>query len=289
VYVTVDTTLRRLPKLAPGAPSLLASAAVCPNGARAKTVLPTLDPSLSVSAWAESQFNFIADPVQARILNSHTHRLILCCTRQWGKSSLAALKAFHLAVAKPGALVLFASPSFHQSAELLRKFRHFAFTLTGSPGQSDGIHLGSLLLPNRSRIVALPQSPDTIRGFSAVDLVVIDEAAFVHDEMHHALSPMLATSDGQLWLLSSPSGPTGEFHKIWTANLPGWQRFSVNALECPRISPAFLQRERLAKGEAVFNREYMCQFIETAKPSINPADIDFAFRGQPISFNQENQ
>jgi hypothetical protein len=287
VNVTVDTTLRRLPKLAPGAPSLLAPAAVCPDGARANSVLPPFDPSLSVSAWAESQFNFISDPVQARILDSPTHRLILCCTRQWGKSSLAALKAFHLAVSKPGALVLFAAPSFHQSAELLGKFRQFALALTGAPSRTDGIHTGSILLPNNSRIVALPQSPDTIRGFSAVDLVVVDEAAFVHDEMHHALSPMLATSDGQLWLLSSPSGPTGEFHKIWTSNLPDWHRFSVNALECPRISPAFLQRERLAKGEAVFNREYMCQFLETAKPSINPADIDFAFRGQPIPASQD--
>jgi hypothetical protein len=41
----------------------------------------------------------------------------------------------------------------------------------------------SLLLPNRSRIVGLPGNEVTVRGFSAVSLMLIDEAARVSDEM----------------------------------------------------------------------------------------------------------
>jgi hypothetical protein len=37
---------------------------------------------------------------------------------------------------------------------------------------------------------------DTIRGFSAVSMLVIDEASRVSDEMYEALRPMLAVGDG---------------------------------------------------------------------------------------------
>ena len=54
-----------------------------------------------------------------------------------------------------------------------------------------------------------------MRGFSAVSLLVIDEASRVSDEMYKALRPMLAASDGDLWVLSAPSGQRGFFYEIW--------------------------------------------------------------------------
>lgn len=251
-----------------------------PPDPRAVALHPnSIDPSMPIAAWAQSNLNFHPDPVQTEIFNADTSRLILCCTRQWGKSTVAAIKALHLALRQPGALILFASPSYNQSAELLRKFRQFAARLSGVKCKGDGIHPGSTVLPNGSRVLALPQSPATVRCYSAVDLIVIDEAAFVIDEMHAALTPMLAASGGQLWLLSSPNGPSGEFHKIWTANDPNWRKFSVNALQCARIKPAFLESERRAKGLALFGREYMCQFTGIGSQTIEHEHIDAAFCG----------
>ncbi len=272
-----------LPPLPPEAPALPATPGVRPNAAS----LPPLDPAQPVSAWALSHFNFSADPIQARILDTDTHRLILCCTRQWGKSSVAALKALHLACRRPGSFILFTSASLHQSAELLRKFRQLAEKLTGSRCKGDGIHAGSTVLPNGSRIVALPQSPQTVRGYSAVDLIVVDEAAFVSDEMHDALTPMLAATNGQLWFLSSANGPTGQFYKIWSEPSPLWHKFRVTAAECPRISPDFLASERAAKGEAIFLREYMCNFASNVAHGIDPHLVDRAFSGDfpAIRFN----
>lgn len=49
--------------------------------------------------------------------------------------------------------------------------------------KGDGRNKISLLLPNESRIVGLPSREMTVRGFSAVSLLIIDEAARVPDMM----------------------------------------------------------------------------------------------------------
>ena len=53
-------------------------------------------------------------------------------------------------------------------------------------------------MANGSRILALPGSETTVRGYSAADLIVIDEAARVGDSLLQAVRPMLATSQGRL-------------------------------------------------------------------------------------------
>jgi phage FluMu gp28-like protein len=242
------------------------------------------NPSLSVSDWAAQHLGFQADPVQSEILNADTHRLILCCTRQWGKSSIAAIKALHFAMCKPGAFILFAAASYNQAAELLRCFRKYAAQLTGAKATQ-----GAINLPNGSRILAVPQSPATVRCYAAVDVIVIDEAAFVVDEMYNALSPMLATSNGQLWLLSSANGTTGEFYKTWTKGSNLWRKYKVTADECPRISRQFLASEKESKGDTIFNREYMCQFTAGAGGTINPSDIKDAFRGDYPAMRFDNK
>lgn len=60
-------------------------------------------------------------------------------------------------------------------------------------------------LPNGSRIIGLPGMEATTRGFSAVSLLIVDEAARVDDELYKALQPMSTVRDGDVWLLSTPS------------------------------------------------------------------------------------
>ena len=63
-----------------------------------------------------------------------------------------------------------------------------------------------------------------MRGFSAVSLLLIDEAAQVEDAMYKALRPMLAVSDGDLWLMSTPYGKRGFFYECWEHGGPEWLR-----------------------------------------------------------------
>jgi hypothetical protein len=131
----------------------------------------------------------------------------------------------------------------------------------------------SLKLANESRIVSLPGDGDTVRGFSAPALVVEDEAAFVTDALYMAIRPMLAVSGGRLVLMSTPHGKRGHFYDAWTNGDPDWQRESVTALEVPRISAAFLARERAEIGDFWFRQEYGCEFVETTTQLFSGASI----------------
>src|SRR5215831_9017902 len=60
--------------------------------------------------------------------------------------------------------------------------------------KTDSTH--TLELANGSRIISLPGKEETIRGFSKVALLILDEAAWVADDLYIAARPMLAVSDG---------------------------------------------------------------------------------------------
>jgi hypothetical protein len=61
--------------------------------------------------FALARLGMRPDAKQMEVLKSRAKRGILNCTRQWGKSTLAAAKAVHRAYTEPGSLVLVASPS----------------------------------------------------------------------------------------------------------------------------------------------------------------------------------
>jgi hypothetical protein len=220
-----------------------------------KTVANLLDPV----RFAKEVLNFHPDPLQERVLDPQNTHGILNCSRQWGKSTLTALKAVHRAYFDGGALVLVVSPSERQSAEFVLKAAQFVREL-GLPVKGDGRNKISLLLPNGSRIIGLPSREMTVRGFSAVSLLIVDEAARVPDRMYDSIRPMLAVSDGDLWLMSTPFGKRGFFYDEWIGRDPDWTRITATAEECPRISQKFLDKERRKVSEAWFRQEYLCEF-----------------------------
>jgi hypothetical protein len=103
----------------------------------------------------------------------------------------------------------------------------------------------------------------TTRGFSAVSLLIVDEAARVDDELYKALRPMLTVRDGDVWLLSTPFGKRGFFYEAWEHGGSEWARFRVPATECERIAPARLELEKKQIGEPWFRQEYLCEFVAT--------------------------
>ena len=239
-----------------------AEASAGKQGAEPKVAVCVVVPG--VVEFARQRLGFEPDAKQTELLASGVKRGIVNCTRQWGKSTVAAVMAVHRAYTVPGSLVVVACPTEKQSAELVWKARDFALRL-GVKQRRDGSNRISLKFPNGSRIVGIPGKEATLRGFSAVSLLIVDEAARVGDDVYKALRPMLAVGEGDLWLLSTPFGKRGFFHENWACGGEDWVRFTVPATECPRISAKFLEEERRALGETWFRQEYLCEFADDGR------------------------
>lgn len=203
------------------------------------------------------------DEWQANLLRSSARQLILNCSRQAGKSTATGLLALHEALYRPPALVLLLSPSLRQSQELFRKVKDALAAL--GPEAPSLAEESALRLEWRSgsRIVCLPGSERTIRGFSGVGLLVVDEASRVADEFYFAIRPMIATSGGRIVLLSTPHGRRGFFFNTWENGGDAWERTEIPADRVPRIPAAWLAAERAAIGDWWFSQEYGCQFRDT--------------------------
>ena len=233
---------------------------------------------LDAVEFARTRLLFEPDERQIEVLRSGAKYGILNCTRQWGKSTIAAAMAVYRAYTRAKSVVLVASPTNRQSGELLRKAAEMVAKLGIRP-RGDGDNETSLLFPNGSRIVGLPGIEGTVRGFSAVSLLLIDEAARVEDAMYKGLRPMLAVGEGDLWLMSTPRGKRGFFYECWEHGGPGWFRVGVPATECTRISREFLEAERRAVGPLWFAQEYMGEFVDSGAAVFGRDLVDRAVDG----------
>jgi Terminase large subunit, T4likevirus-type, N-terminal len=154
------------------------------------------------------------DPWQARVLRSHAPRILLNCSRQAGKSTVVSALAARQAICYPESLVLLLSRAQRQSGELFRKTMAVMKALDW-PIRQTALTAMTCELANGSRIVALPGSEETIRSFSNVALLLIDEASRVPDDAYASMRPVLAVSGGKLIALSTPFGTRGWWYEAW--------------------------------------------------------------------------
>jgi hypothetical protein len=203
------------------------------------------------------------DAWQQEFLRSPSRRLLLNCSRQAGKSSVVAIAALHEALYRPGALALIVSPSLRQSSETFRiLLRAYARCGVVMPTVQESTL--KIELANGSRVLSLPGSADTLRGFSAVTTLILDEAAQIPDPLFDTLTPMLAVTSetSRLIALSTPHGRSGWFWRAWSEG-EEWTRITLRAEECSRISAAFLREERSRLGDALYAQEFGCEFIQS--------------------------
>jgi len=213
------------------------------------------------------------DPWQADVLTSTAHQMLLNCSRQAGKSTTSSLIALHAALYGGPDPILLVSPSLRQSQELFRKVKDAVHALGVEADETSALRME---FATGARVIALPGNEATIRGFSRVGLLVVDEASRVPDDLYYAVRPMLAVSGGRIVLLSTPFGRRGFFYKEWVEGGDAWHRVEITAYDCPRIPRDWLAGERAAIGEWWFGQEYLNQFSDTTDQVFRTQDIEAA-------------
>lgn len=215
------------------------------------------------------------DPWQEDLLLKPWDRALLNITRQGGKSTTVAAVALHTALYHTDALVLILAPARRQSKELLTKIWGL-YRDAGRPVQVDNRSELRVRFDNGSRLIALPGTEKTVRGFSAVDLIIADEASRVPDDLYEAVRPMLAVSEGRLIGMTTPAGKRGWFYEAWTSD-QDWYRVRQTGWDCPRLSDEFLQQEKREIGSWMFSQEYECEFVDQVGQMFRTKDIQGAF------------
>ena len=217
-------------------------------------LLLALDPSKILRAQG-----LAPDPWQRELLLAQDRQILLNCSRQSGKSTVVAALALHTALFTDGALVLLLSPSLRQSGEIYRKVLDgYGAVKRFIPAKSETLF--HLELTNGSRILCLPGKEATVRSFSGVRLLVLDEAARIPNALYRSVRPMLAVSRGRLVALSTPFGQRGWFHDEWHGTGP-WKKVRIPWHDCPRITPDFIAEEMRALGPDWVAQEYECSFV----------------------------
>jgi hypothetical protein len=212
------------------------------------------------------------DPWQIEVLEGDQPRLLLNCCRQSGKSTVVAIRALAEALFVPFTKILLLSRSHRQSTELFRILTRCYDRLSRPSRKRQTVQ--ELWLSNYSEVLCLPCKEETIRGYSGINLVVIDEAARVPDDLYRAVRAMMATVTGRLICLSTPYGKRGFFYNAWVNGSDDWARIQIPAERVSRIPASFLAEERRAIGESWFRQEYCCSF-EALQGLVYP---DFASR-----------
>lgn len=147
---------------------------------------------------------------------------------------------------------------------------------------------------NTSRVIALPGSERSVRGYSDPRFIIFDEAARIEDATYKAAIPMTAGGNTEIIALTTPWGKRGWFWRAWTGKgSQRWEkimittRWILNETEDDLIEgpPEEEMRKRYAKegvkffysprhtrefcldmlkeiGPLWYRQEYMCEFID---------------------------
>ena len=223
--------------------------------------------------WAEGVSGNVLDDWQRSFMLSDATDVLFNCSRQSGKSQVVSLKAAYRAKFLERNVAVLA-PTLRQSSIIYRRAKLWL--------QRDGTEFSrvtahELELHSGATFSALPgDRPDiSIRGDTVQDLIV-DEASRIKDSLIVAATPATATiPDATITYLSTPCGKVGAFWNAWNAE-DWWQHITVTAYQCPRISHAFLERERKRLGP-LFRQEYLCEFMDAPGGLFLSEDLDRLF------------
>jgi hypothetical protein len=103
-----------------------------------------------------------------------------------------------------------------------------------------------------------------------VDIVVPDECAYLPEAIWTSITPMLLTTGGSMWLLSTPNAQQGYFYDAYTNPSMGFKTFHVNSEEVANGRPEpqrsimvnYLAREKERMTKLQYSQQYLAQFLE---------------------------
>lgn len=189
--------------------------------------------------------------------------------RQVGKSFIIGIKAAKFALENPKKLIMVISKTERQAGLLFAKILFNINQLDRNQIKKgkDRPTKHIINLKNGSTIYCLPAG-DTgfgIMGFT-IDLLIADEAAFIPEEVWNSVTPALAITRGEIWLLSTPYVKKGYYYNCF--NDENFTSFHTSSEDCPRRDEDFLKHKKETLTKAQYAQMYLGQFVDEIRQFI---------------------
>ena len=196
--------------------------------------------------FARRKVGFEPDAKQEVLLRTEDRRVLLNCSRQWGKTSVGALRAaWEMVRRRDSCVVVVLSSGEDLAAEFVWKVEWY-LRAAGEEVLRDARRRIGRRLRNGSRIVGMAPGEARARGMTAT-MLVLDEAAWIPDSIYEAVLPMVSSTGGSVWLLSTPGGKRGFFWEEWMRG-DDWLRVKAPATEVRADSVGFCRRNAAEAG-----------------------------------------
>lgn len=229
----------------------------------------------SAAVW---EFALDMHPAQRQVFESPARFKVVAAGRRFGKTLFAAATAIMVAASKPDAVVWWVSPSHDQSRIALR------MVAKAIPQKHREVNktLSEIYLSNGGRIAFKSgERRDNLRG-EGLDLVIVDEAAFVTEDLWtQALRPTLSDRAGKALLISTFDGENW-FYDLWRQagdpDAKAWAAWKFPTSANPYIPADEIEEARRNLPKEVFEQEYEASPLAFAGAVFDGDEIDRAWQ-----------
>lgn len=202
---------------------------------------------------------------QLEVEQSRAKRKVLVAGRRAGKTTLATRKA--IITALDGKRVLLTSTSQEQADAFWDKARSWLGDALGAKiVVKDEVRRTLDFKETGGHIrVKTARHPDALRG-DYCDLFVGDEAArLLRSAWYEVVVPMLADTDGEAWLISTPNRMNW-FFEVYQRGLDldqeRWRSWHFTTYDNPHLAPAAVAELTGDMDELSYRQEIMAEFLE---------------------------
>jgi hypothetical protein len=212
------------------------------------------------------------DDWQKEILTA-SGNLCINCGRQVGKSTIVSIKASEYIIHNPKKSVLIISVTEDQAEMMIQKILLYLYD-NYKPFVSRGNKRPTkhqIQLNNGSSVKckAVGQAGIGVLGLT-IDILIADEAAYMPEAIWQSVTPMLLTTGGSIWLISTPNAQEGYFYETYTNPSMHFKTFHINSEEVAKLRPEpqssimleYLRREKARMTELQYAQQYLAQFLE---------------------------
>lgn len=185
--------------------------------------------------------------------------LVIKAKRQVGKSILASTLLLHYASLKTISAVI--EPTLAQSRRVFKQIVK-AISPSGLIESANAATLEITFKNGAEILFKSAQQGDSIRGFTVTGILIIDEMAFIEDEIIDILMPLVDANNANILMISTPLFTSGRFYEEYITEgdnklVLDWNRYDTSCF----LSATKLEEYRQKLSPNKFKSEYLGLFI----------------------------